>query len=164
MSSTTSDAGESNPMQVRRRLVFVLACLLIICASFAYSPWVMDGPILCPLRFTTGIPCPACGLTRSFCAVSQGELHRALEFHLFGPLLFAVCVCAGPFVLIELVRRRRFAWAHRFLFSYRIAACFAIILIAYHSVRLGQMISEGQFGPALRDSAGAATYRFIFGG
>ena len=43
----------------------------------------------CWLRKLTGIPCPACGCTRSLASWASGDLEQAL---LFNPLFFAVCV------------------------------------------------------------------------
>ncbi|MCX5684342.1 MAG: DUF2752 domain-containing protein, partial [Planctomycetota bacterium] len=57
----------------RRRAVDAAICFGILAASFLYAPYVHDGPVLCPLRLVTGIPCPACGLTRSFCALASGR-------------------------------------------------------------------------------------------
>jgi hypothetical protein len=48
--------------------------------------------VFCVLRLLTGLPCPACGLTRASAWLARGELARALTLH---PLV--------PFVLGELV-------------------------------------------------------------
>jgi hypothetical protein len=45
---------------------------------------------LCALRLLTGIPCPSCGLTRSFCSIGRGEPVAAVEFHALGPVVFAL--------------------------------------------------------------------------
>lgn len=45
------------------------------------------GPVLCPFRALTGLPCPFCGLTRSFVYTVHGQLPQAFGAHLFGPLL-----------------------------------------------------------------------------
>ena len=50
--------------------------------------WQLPFP-QCWLRKLTGVPCPACGCTRSLAAWSAGDLQQAL---LFNPLFFAVCV------------------------------------------------------------------------
>ena len=46
----------------------------------------------CPLRALTGIPCPTCFLTRAMSAALTGDLHNALHWHLFGPVMSAVLV------------------------------------------------------------------------
>ena len=46
----------------------------------------------CPLRALTGIPCPTCFLTRAISTALTGDLHNALHWHLFGPVMAAVLV------------------------------------------------------------------------
>lgn len=46
----------------------------------------------CPLRALTGIPCPTCFLTRATSAALTGDLHDAVHWHLFGPVMAAVLV------------------------------------------------------------------------
>jgi len=46
-----------------------------------------DGPVVCPFRLVTGLPCPFCGLTRSFVYTLHGRLDDAFAVHLFGPAL-----------------------------------------------------------------------------
>ncbi|MDC0260559.1 DUF2752 domain-containing protein [Synechococcus sp. AH-551-N17] len=47
----------------------------------------------CPFRALTGIPGPGCYLTRATSAALTVDLHRALEFHLFGPMVAAALLC-----------------------------------------------------------------------
>ncbi len=76
-------------------LVLYGMALVAICASFVIAPDdLVDGPVICPFRRLTDLPCPGCGLTRSFVALAHGELSAAFEHHPFGPLLFAGLVTA----------------------------------------------------------------------
>lgn len=52
---------------------------------------VNDGPG-CPLKATTNLDCPFCGMTRATLAMGGGELGTALEFHPLAPfvLLFVL--------------------------------------------------------------------------
>ena len=52
---------------------------------------ITEGPVVCPIRLTTGIPCPACGTTRSIAAITEGNFDEALRFN---PLGFAVIFLA----------------------------------------------------------------------
>lgn len=45
---------------------------------------------ICMLRRVTGMPCPTCGVTRSFRALGQGALVAAVRFHPLGPVYFAL--------------------------------------------------------------------------
>lgn len=58
--------------------------------------------LLCLFRATTGIPCPGCGLTRSFMAIARGNVEDALRMHLFGPVLFLAFTVAAILMAIEL--------------------------------------------------------------
>ncbi|MFN8103791.1 MAG: DUF2752 domain-containing protein [Acidimicrobiia bacterium] len=67
----------------------------------------VDGPVLCPLRLLTGIPCPACGLTSSFTELAGGHIGAATSASPLGPVLFAVfAVCAVALVVLLATRRR----------------------------------------------------------
>ncbi|MBK6424653.1 MAG: DUF2752 domain-containing protein [Blastocatellia bacterium] len=65
--------------------VFLTAILV---ASVVWHPYDEGGFIVCAVRRATGLPCPGCGLTRSFCAMAKGELTRAGQFHALGPAMF----------------------------------------------------------------------------
>ncbi|MCY7368057.1 MAG: DUF2752 domain-containing protein [Chamaesiphon sp.] len=53
-----------------------------------YTNGYRFGFIFCPIRHWTGVICPSCGMTRSFMAIARGDWHSAIDYHLFGPLLF----------------------------------------------------------------------------
>jgi hypothetical protein len=70
-----------------RGVGLVVAGVLLL--SVLLEPaWVEGQPTLCVMHRTTGVPCPGCGLTRSFVATAHGDLGGAFAFHAFGPLLF----------------------------------------------------------------------------
>jgi hypothetical protein len=49
-------------------------------------------PQVCITRTFLGIPCPGCGLIRSFVAVAHGNFPDAFRHNPMGPLLFALCL------------------------------------------------------------------------
>ena len=51
-----------------------------------------DAGILCPLRATTGVPCPLCGMTTSVTAATHFDLPTALSANPAG--IIAVLVAA----------------------------------------------------------------------
>lgn len=67
----------------------------------------VDGPVLCPLRLLTGVPCPACGLTTSFTELAGGHLGAATTAAPAGPLLFALFAAVAVVLVVLLTRRRR---------------------------------------------------------
>jgi hypothetical protein len=74
-----------------------LASAAILLAWLAPRLLVEDGPTVCPLRRLTGLPCPACGLTRSVNAATHLRIRRSVSAHPLGfPVLGAlVLVAAG---------------------------------------------------------------------
>jgi hypothetical protein len=45
------------------------------------------GVPICLFRYLTGLPCPGCGLTRSFSCILHGEFERGYDYHPFGYFL-----------------------------------------------------------------------------
>lgn len=57
--------------------------------------------IPCPSRLLLHLPCPGCGLTRSWIALWQGEFLTSIRFHPLGLPLFLVCVAVSVAALIH---------------------------------------------------------------
>jgi uncharacterized protein DUF2752 len=60
---------------------------------------------LCWFHAVFHIPCPLCGMTRSFVAFAHGDAGAALRFHPAGPLLFAAMLVFAAGAVVALVRR-----------------------------------------------------------
>ena len=45
---------------------------------------------------STGLPCPACGLTTAFAHMARGEAAQAASANALGVLLFAIVCCSVP--------------------------------------------------------------------
>jgi len=60
----------------------------VLILSFFYESTPMNDFVFCWFRRLTDLPCLGCGLTRSFVAVSHGDLLSAFGHHLAGPLLY----------------------------------------------------------------------------
>ena len=64
--------------------------------------------MLCPFRLATGLPCPGCGLTRSWVAAAHGDLSTAFADNAFGPLsLVAVALAVVTAVLLRVLAPAR---------------------------------------------------------
>jgi hypothetical protein len=83
-------AAVRDAARARRNLVWLGLLSAVFVASVLWHPADDGGLVLCPFRAATGIPCPGCGLTRSFCAMGKGDVSRAFELHALGPVLFVV--------------------------------------------------------------------------
>ncbi|GAA3670226.1 hypothetical protein GCM10022237_32540 [Nocardioides ginsengisoli] len=66
---------------------------------------IEDGPVICPFRRITGLPCPGCGLTRSWTYLTHGWWHHAVSANAFGPVLALVVL--GLAVAVVRARLRR---------------------------------------------------------
>jgi hypothetical protein len=81
----------ADPIFYRLIAAFALVAAVVIPVGV-----VQHGPILCPFRLVTGLPCPGCGLTRSWIYFMHGDLGQSLYFHPLGPISLIV---AALFVL-----------------------------------------------------------------
>ena len=86
-------------------------------AALANPDTIEDGPIICPFRLMTGLPCPGCGLTRSWVYLVHGQWQDSWSSNPFGLVLFAIAVGYVLMVGSALVRRRPLPDAGRFLRS-----------------------------------------------
>ncbi len=75
--------------------------------AFLLSPeHIEDGPVLCPFRALTGLPCPGCGLTRSWVYAAHGWWQESFAANPFGLLVVAAVLVFAVVVVVRRVRRR----------------------------------------------------------
>jgi hypothetical protein len=96
--ATFQTAGEASyardeRAKERRFALVLLAGLTAVLLSSAFlnpSEVRPDGQYftLCGMKRLTGLPCPGCGLTHSFCAIGRGDLMSGFAFNLLGPPLY----------------------------------------------------------------------------
>ena len=130
---------------MRVRIAAIVAILAVFAVSWFYRPAPSGGVNLCPLRFLLGVPCLACGLTRSFCSLAHFEFGAAVRHHLFGPLVFAGMTLAIPYLAWEVAVRRRLTFLNCVLFSTRVAYVLGFGLMFYHAGRLCVFFGSGGF-------------------
>lgn len=112
-------------------------CALPVAGAYAHAQGISIPLLACPLKWMTGVPCPTCGMTRSFLALAQGHLEQSLTYHLFGPLLFIGFVVAFIHVFVELVTQKRLsAFYLRWLSNCYWQAAILIPLFLYYGLRL----------------------------
>ena len=118
-------------MKRHASLVWMVLLSGLLVASALWHPADDGGFVACLFRRATNLPCPGCGLTRSFCAMGKGEVSRALGFHALGPPLFFVATilwlrCAAAVAGFSGAVSRFDAAVRRFRLAYVVG--FALVL------------------------------------
>ena len=76
--------------------VLRIVCLILAFLSIAESAKRLNGfsqgPIVCPIRLLTNIPCPACGTTRSIGSIAIGDFDRAWNLNPLGYLVYLLAI------------------------------------------------------------------------
>jgi len=127
---------------VKARVAAAAITAAVLVGAWLYAPMAESGPVLCPVHGVLGLPCPSCGLTRGFCAVTRLEFREALVFHALSLPLFAACLVT-PFVAVYEILVRRRTWVHAVLFSRTAAVVLATVIVSYHLARLGFWLMSG---------------------
>ncbi|MEO0606121.1 MAG: DUF2752 domain-containing protein [Myxococcota bacterium] len=91
------------------RGLLLMACVAIIGLAAVLTPsteavsvFGVELPALCLWRNVTGLPCPGCGLTRSFTFLAHGHLDAAVRMNVLGPLLFVVVASQIPWQIYRI--------------------------------------------------------------
>lgn len=104
----------------------------------------------CPLKATTGFPCPSCGITKSIVYFYDGNLLKSLSFHLFGPLVVGFCIFIIVLFLVEIKTNK--TYFREWFYNRKLAYYLAIFLIGYHIVRLILFIQEHSWNDIVQQS------------
>ena len=144
----------------KKLAVFGLVGLFaVFLASVLFRPPAGEYLTVCGFKNLTGLPCPGCGLTHSFCALGKGQVTDAFGFNLLGPPLFLVlvliwirsaCVLSNRIGAAQLLDRiaGRFnvAWTFAIGFAvYGIARIVYLVVyypISFHDSPLSQLIAR----------------------
>jgi hypothetical protein len=81
-----------------------------VCLGMAAPNVDLNGPVMCPFRLATGLPCPFCGMTRSLVALGQGRLDASFDLSPLGPFIPLVALAAGAAAMTALARGRAARW------------------------------------------------------
>lgn len=80
----------------------VLVAAMLAPSAEAVSLLGAEVPVLCGWRRVTGIPCPGCGLTRSFTFMAHGDLWGGFRMNPLGPPMFLFTLSQVPWRLWKL--------------------------------------------------------------
>lgn len=86
----------SRPSALRRAAPIACGCALAGAAVYlaGHDPSTNTGFPACPMYTTTGLWCPACGLTRATYHLLHGEVGAAISMNVFAPLVLAAIALA----------------------------------------------------------------------
>lgn len=124
------------------RLKVIVVCVGALVFCYFWAPYVHHGLVVCPLHGLLGLPCPACGLTRAFCALTHGNVAEALRQNALSLPLFGLFLVAPFVATYELLRRRRCTF-YAFLYSMRVAYVAGTIVAVYAVGRVVYLIWAG---------------------
>jgi hypothetical protein len=104
---------------VRGALVgIVLGLTAVFATAIWLRPYQQDGSARrmethrqlglppCSFYFTTGQPCPACGMTTSFSLLLHGDVLGSMRANWVGTLLALFCLAFIPWALVSVARRQ----------------------------------------------------------
>ncbi|MEN9215040.1 MAG: DUF2752 domain-containing protein [Gloeomargarita sp. DG02_3_bins_56] len=130
----------------RRHRRLILGVLLSpVVGAFFYNQGLHIPGLICPLYHFTGVPCPSCGLTRSFMAMARGDIGRAVQFHAFGPLLYGVFLLLGIHIILELCLNRAIMIPYwRWLERHRLHWGILGLFLGYYFLRLTTWYHRGE--------------------
>jgi hypothetical protein len=87
-------------------LVAALGAGCLVAAAITSPDAVGRGPVLCPFRLVTGLPCPGCGLTRSWVYLAHGRWADALAANPFGVVAMTAVLVLLVTVAVRLAQSR----------------------------------------------------------
>ncbi len=101
---------------VRGSLIgLALALIAVFAVAVWINPYHEDGTPLtmashrqlglppCTFYFTTGLPCPSCGMTTSFALLMHGDLRNSLRANAVGTVFAGFCLLLIPWCLASVV-------------------------------------------------------------
>lgn len=62
---------------------------------------------VCPIKFTTNMPCPSCGSTRSVISIVNGKFRDALSINPLGYIIAIVMVLIPLWLLIDVLIKKK---------------------------------------------------------
>lgn len=98
----------------------------------------------------TGLPCPGCGITKSFIFLYQGHLLQSFYYHLFGPFAFLACLAAIVTLGTELFTNKNYF--NRFIYNKKLAYVLGFSLALYHFTRLVHYLLNNNLQAILKNS------------
>ncbi len=74
--------------------------------AFSFTPGTADGYSVCLIKNVTGVPCPACGTTRSMLSIIDGDFSESIYHNPLGLLMAVLIIVFPAWIIIDLFRRK----------------------------------------------------------
>lgn len=130
-------------LQVRAIELVLFASPLV--GAYYYGYTEQSSPLFCPFKALTGIPCPGCGMTRSFIAIATGHLDKALDYHFFGIFLFIGFAIATIHLFLELLSKRKVITPFsKLIKNKQIQLSFLFLFLIYYLIRINNLLKSGE--------------------
>ncbi|MDX6307558.1 MAG: hypothetical protein QOI06_604 [Nocardioidaceae bacterium] len=105
--SAVADRLSRPPVRRWPTMLLGVGCAGALCCAASLSPHqATNGPVVCPFRLATGLPCPGCGMTRAWVFLAHGRLGDAASANPFAFVTMPAGVLIVLLVVVALVRRR----------------------------------------------------------
>ncbi len=138
---------------IYKRQFTLSVCSSPIVGAYFFGHTDSSSPFQCLFLASTGIPCPGCGLTRSFLAMTHNNVPEAINYHLFGPVLFVGLVILIIHLVIEIYLKRSVSSFYGKLLRKRsIQVSFLFSILGYHAVRLYHLYLSGELAVSFAES------------
>lgn len=98
-------ARGQTPYRIPRAAAVTGAALLLLGLLAAFATTYTKGPVACPFRVVTGLPCPTCGLTRCAGLIMTGHSGAAFRLNPFDA--FSILVAAPAAAVLWVLNRTR---------------------------------------------------------
>lgn len=110
---------------------------VVIMGAFAAAAvyWAVNAAFGCPVRALTGIPCPACGLTRASLSFIKGDIAIAFAYHPLFPLAWALPVLLALYLILHAKNKLAKRGELAFVFI------FCVIGLAFAAVYILRMLN-----------------------
>jgi hypothetical protein len=129
----------TEPFAPSKKLALFALVLLsgVFAVSVLFAPPGGDYFTICGFKNFTGLPCPGCGLTHSFCAIGKGDFAGGVGYNLMGLPLFLAFVLIWVRAVLVLSNGNKFVFAFdQFAERFRLVRAFAFAFAVFGVARV----------------------------
>jgi len=125
----------------KEKLKYVSLFFVVFVISLAVEPFEHGVLNVCMFNNLTNLPCPGCGLSRSFIYFGHLEWANAFEMNPFGPILFCFWGWASVKDAVWVAFRKEILFPSRRLWSIG-KQTFLVGLLVFGLIRMGLHVHE----------------------